>query len=106
MSNRGIISFKLGGTEFDLVPSLENLDNLETATNKPIYMVASNPKLSDSIKVILSCAKSVDNYIGPFCSHSCANSIEGSERDNYKNILPQKEFYNLSGTIKQSKEIC
>ena len=50
MSNRGIISFKLGGTEFDLVPSLENLDNLETATNKPIYMVASNPKLSDSIK--------------------------------------------------------
>lgn len=51
-------------------------------------------------------AKSVDNYIGPFCSHSCANSIKGSERDNYKNILPQKEFYNLSGTIKQSKEIC
>ena len=40
MSNRGIISFKLGGIEFDLVPSLENLDNLETATNKPIYMVA------------------------------------------------------------------
>ena len=57
MSNRGIISFKLGGTGFDLVPSLENLDNLETSTNKPIYMVASNPKLSDSIKVILSCAK-------------------------------------------------
>ena len=31
---RGIISFKLGGTEFDLVPSLENLDNLETATSR------------------------------------------------------------------------
>lgn len=57
MSNRGIINITLGGIEFDLVPSLENLENLEAATNKPIYIVASNPKLSDSIKVILSCAK-------------------------------------------------
>ena len=57
MKTRGLVTFNLGGVDFELVPSFENLDRLESVTNKPIYNIANQPKLSDAIKCILACAK-------------------------------------------------
>lgn len=57
MKNRGFVTFTLDDVEFELVPSFENLDRLESVTNKPIYILANQPKLSDAIKCILACAK-------------------------------------------------
>ena len=57
MSKRGHVPFKLGGIDFELVPSFENLDRLESVTNKPIYSIASQPKVSDAIKCLLACGK-------------------------------------------------
>ena len=34
---RGLVLLEIEGLEFNLVPSFENLDKLETATGKPIY---------------------------------------------------------------------
>ena len=50
------MTFNLGGIDFELVPSFENLAALEESTNKPIYAIASNPKVSDAIQVLIACA--------------------------------------------------
>ncbi len=48
--------FNLGGIDFEMLPTFENLALLEESTNKPIYTIAANPKLSDAITILLSCA--------------------------------------------------
>lgn len=48
--------FTLGSVDFELVPTFENLDKLEQVCNKSIYQIATNPKFSDAIKVVLACA--------------------------------------------------
>ena len=57
MNSKGVLTFNLGGVDFDFVPTFENLDRLESVTNKPIYGIANQPKLSDAIKCFLACAK-------------------------------------------------
>ena len=37
MNSKGVLTFNLGGVDFDFVPTFENLDRLESVTNKPIY---------------------------------------------------------------------
>ena len=34
MNSKGVLTFNLGGVDFDFVPTFENLDRLESVTNK------------------------------------------------------------------------
>lgn len=56
---RGLVLLDIEGLEFNLVPSFENLDKLETATGKPIYELIfqmQQPKVGDITKALLACA--------------------------------------------------
>jgi len=56
---RGLVLLDIEGLEFNLVPSFENLDKLETATGKPIYELIfqmQQPKVGDITKALLTCA--------------------------------------------------
>ena len=41
MNSKGVLTFNLGGVDFDFVPTFENLDRLESVTNKPIYGITN-----------------------------------------------------------------
>lgn len=64
MNHRGIVSISIGGLDFELIPSFDNLDRLETALNRPCYEFLSKElaqqryKVGDIVRVILACASS------------------------------------------------
>ena len=64
---RGLVLLDIEGLEFNLVPSFENLDKLETATGKPIYELIfqmQQPKVGDITKALLACAvHTTDKYV-------------------------------------------
>lgn len=63
MNHRGIVNITIGGLDFELVPSFENLDRLETVLNRPCYAFLSELagrryKVGDIARCILACASS------------------------------------------------
>ena len=63
MNHRGIVNITIGGLDFELVPSFENLDRLETVLNRPCYtflseLAARRYKVGDIARTILACASS------------------------------------------------
>ena len=56
---RGLVLLDIEGLEFNLVPSFENLDKLETVTGKPIYELVFSmrqPRVGDITKALIACA--------------------------------------------------
>ena len=64
MTTRGIVNISIGGLDFELVPSFENLDRLETVLNRPCYeflakdLVVQKYKVGDIVRCILACGSS------------------------------------------------